>query len=272
MNKKNWFTGLGMLLSISLALGGWQVVGRMLEIKERELISPEESRSISTMEGSGEEIAIKEEQRTDGMVIRPILPEKEIAKIIESWDSDKPEHPHDPWSGQLKLEDAIRTGEAWLKVLGQEIGIPVTAQPSPLVNAYLCNKETDKNISEDRYPYYSYWWVTFSGEEGQVSFKINAMTGEAWYIKVHPAQPDISFAVYCSKQTLEAFVARLSVKTETGYSKSNYGIFAKLAETDLYAEVCENQVSYEKPVTEKVVQSEKGYELIIRLTANYKIN
>ena len=142
MNKKNWFTGLGVLLSVCLAFGGWWVVDRMLQNKEKDLISPEGWMGIYE-KNSGGEIAIKEEQKAEEVVTRPILPEEETAKIIESWDSDKPEYPHEPWSGQLKLEDAIRTGEAWLEVLGQEIGIPVTDQLNPQVNAYLCNKEMD---------------------------------------------------------------------------------------------------------------------------------
>lgn len=267
MHKRNLLTAMGILLSLCMAFGGWIFTGKMLERKEKSLISPGGTMQFEFLGTTRKEIGAEEEEevpvKAKDTALRPKLTGEEMAEVIQSWESRNQEHPHEPVGEQLMMEEAIQIGKEWITILEEQMGIPDHLLAYDNINAYLCNKNQYNDISEDFYQYFSYWYMVFSGQEGKITLKINAVTGQVWDTGIMPASSDITFEETINEQVLDAYASYLGVTVEgTSEKKENYiykgigdgnlsiGIHRSMTASALSTGVFTDIIEFEKEIIE----------------------
>ena len=186
MIKRNVLTAIGIILSFVIAIGGWVVTSRLIDMESNRLLSGTRSFvvDIPTIESSEAPYMDDENGYPN---IRLGLTDNEIVSILRNWELTNYRRPHEPAAGQIDMEQAIASGRAGLDFLYNHIHIPAEMLEFNNVGAIL-----GQNVPQSGafLPLrYSYWSIRFTNENLDIRMTINAVTGQVWGIELQ-VDPD----------------------------------------------------------------------------------
>lgn len=199
VNKRNLYTAMGITLSFIIAVGGWVLTSTLIDRKSDTLLSATGSIHVNTPPVSPKDTNDDDETPPH----RRTLSESQIYKVLQSWEAEIGERPHEPVDGQLSMEQAIDIGKTGLSYFYEQGIIPAELLEYDKTNAYLCEKQPRGQENYTINPYYSYWSITFSGENKRVTLVINAMTGQIWEAAISGA------GIAETEKALDAFISYL---------------------------------------------------------------
>ena len=233
MNKQKIYTGIGITLSLLIAIGGWILTSALIDKKSDALLS---LTGITTIDAPGimstPGITENADDRSPNspMSERPVLTEQQIYEILQNWESSGNEKPHEPKEGQLNMEQAIAAGKTGLTYFSEQGIIPVelAGYKYDKTNAYLCQNLIDEQI---RFldSVYSYWTVTFTSEQMSANLIINAVTGQIWKASITIFNENIDSGEVNPKHALDAFASytgiSLNEATDAVYGENKISAF-----------------------------------------------
>jgi len=180
VSKRNVFTAAGIILSFVIAIGGWVLTGRLIDIESERLLSA--SMPFLVDIPIIESMYLSDDIDNDPNA-RLHLSEYEMVSILQNWGSLGQRRLHEPVAGQISMEQAIASGREGLDFLYEQSILSEEALVFYDVRAYL-----GQNIIPNNEQFlsleYSYWNVGFANERLIVYMTINAATGQVWKIEV----------------------------------------------------------------------------------------
>lgn len=178
-------TTLGIIFAFLIVFGGWWLTNNLLDKQETAMLSTVGSVKVTA--------PIDQPVSSGSETNYPTLTDSEIYMVLNVWEADVDETPHDPKTGQLNMEQAIDAGKSWLAYFSEHLIIPSELTVYDKTNAYLCEinmiadtqliktplefRQDDTRSKEELKPFYSYWTVSFSSEDFNATLIINAATG-----------------------------------------------------------------------------------------------
>lgn len=110
MQKNTLINTAGLLLALSIALGG------LLGVQTR--LAHEENRLLQ--KGGTAEVLIQSqpaqsEEISTAQLLRTPLTEEELILVIQSLESGSEPYPHEPRQGQLSMAEAMEYGKFWVE-------------------------------------------------------------------------------------------------------------------------------------------------------------
>lgn len=102
-----------------------------------------------------------------------------MAEVINYWDKSTGITIHNPVTGQISMEEAIKAGEEWLTEMGMKENGQVTDVKS-FTNATLCVATQKASVGMQLEPYYSFWNVQYLDQSMRADLYLNAVTGKAY--------------------------------------------------------------------------------------------
>ena len=211
LRLNNIYTGLGIILSFAIAVGGWTLTRRLIDNRSDALMSQAGYQTVNPPTVATP--AHNDDGEEDGSLSeRPRLTVAEMARILINWESTDRERPHEPMEGQLSMEEAIDAADACLIEWG-EAGL-LAWETYENVRAYLC-----QNLPEDRAdmldPVYSYWTVSLSDQNLRATLTINAVTGQIWKASLSFLQTNVYKEVDI-EHILNTFISSLDLGGQDG--------------------------------------------------------
>jgi hypothetical protein len=83
---------------------------------------------------------------------------------------------------------------------------------------YLCNKTPYEAQREQKdraiMPEYSYWAITFTGEDASVNLILNAVTGQIWRITIMPKSREVNLTSASAESALKAYLLYLEIEND----------------------------------------------------------
>jgi len=233
MNKQKIYTGIGIALSLLIAIGGWLLTSALIDKKSDALLS---LTGITTIDAPGimstPGITENADDRSHNspMSERPVLTEQQIYEILQNWESSGNEKPHEPKEGQLNMEQAIAAGKTGLTYFSEQGIIPVelAGYKYDKTNAYLCQNLIDGQ-AQFLDSVYSYWTVTFTSEQMSANLIINAVTGQIWKASMTIFNENIDSGEVIPKHALDAFASYIGIglneATDAVYGENKISAF-----------------------------------------------
>lgn len=178
MIKKNILTVVGIILSFAIAIGGWAVTSRLIDIESDRLLSGTTSFSVSIPTVG----PVNPDENNDDIIIGLGFTEDEMVSILQNWELIEDRRPHEPAAGQINMETAIISGRAGIVFLQQHNILTEGMSEFNRTGAFL-----SQNIprgEEFLHLRYSYWTVSFHNEHVSIVMTINAVTGQIWDISI----------------------------------------------------------------------------------------
>ena len=184
MLKQFIFTTIGILLSFAIAIGGWVIANRLMDIRANNLMSAAGvSPILMPLQLPQAEAAHDPEQdpqQDPAITVTRLLSEYNIVSILQNRAAPGREIPHEPTAGQLTMQEAIEIGREWLIHLEQYIDF----HPDLLTFHHPPDAHLSQNIQRggDGFlsPEYSFWTLTFSNMFMTATLLINAVEGQVW--------------------------------------------------------------------------------------------
>ncbi len=238
MLKRNIYTAIGMVLSLGLAFGGWNVTKALLVRKENALFSSTGAIKINMPAAEQGDIDNRPDEEAEEP-IREKLTEDEMIKVLRNWESGESEWPHEPMGEQINMEQAIDAGEMWLSAFSELGVIPeeLRTYEYDKISAVLCEKQPGDERTQVLELFYSYWTVSFSNKKMKAELTINAVTGQIWKAVIYSYLPDINFDNVITAQTLDGFTAYLELTKAEAFEADGKMAYKSLAGGKLYAVV-----------------------------------
>ena len=238
MNKSYKYTILTLFLALVFAFGSMAGVNFILRAKERQLLT-ERGRAIvetpvRSWQGkeSGEDGETEEESDSIGYA----LTTGQVEDILSCWNNRTGVTVHNPVTGQITMEEAIKEGKKWL--VEMEIGENESEGTAAYsVSATLGIATQKVSVGAQSEPYYSFWTVQFSGSSMNAVLYLNAVTGKVWSADI-TLYEEMSEEIPYEK--LDHFVELSGLQvTNTNITKNQEGTQAmlKIDDSHIFAEV-----------------------------------
>ncbi len=181
MNKSYKYTILTLFLALVFAFGSMAGMNLILRAKERQLLT-ERGRAIveapvRSWQGqeSGEDGETDEESGSIGYA----LTTGQVEEILSCWNNRTGVTVHNPVSGQISMEEAIKEGKKWLVEMEiGENGLEDTETYSVSATLGIATQKVSVGVQSE--PYHSFWTVQFSDSSMYVVLHLNAVTGKVW--------------------------------------------------------------------------------------------
>ena len=217
MSRRAVYTTAGIILSFAIAIGGWVITSRLIDIESDRLLSATSSFSVDMPVAA--QLGMDEEYNPD---TRLRLTENEIVSVLQNWDSllhwDSAARLrlHEPAPGQIDMQQAIITAREGVGFLLDYNILPLKLLSFNDTRAYLGQYilERDNFLPIE----YSFWNVRFFNDYMEILMRINATTGQIWRIDIDitPAFAPESLAYiyvskYEAKNALVAFMTELDI-------------------------------------------------------------
>lgn len=218
MHKQTIGGVVGILLSCLLLVFGWFFTVTLLSQNETVLLS----------ERGTVELTPKVPNTAQGVPddnVTAYMPATlaEIVHILHVWETQSNVVPHEPFNGQLTMEQAAATGKAWIEKCSEEATLPSFVDGAKM-NAFLCANELAPDTlvpevspalgairgQQELTPYFSYWTVRFEQEGFSATLIINAATGQVWRAEIKLSTTDTKADIDIEK-ILSAFLRSLSL-------------------------------------------------------------
>ncbi|RDU24612.1 hypothetical protein [Anaerosacchariphilus polymeriproducens] len=189
MFKQRILATVVALFSLFIVFGGWFLTNELLDRQHVKLMNKVNSidfnEKLDVEPGAG---------RT-----KTSLSTKEIANILKVWTSDRIRHYHEPYEGQLTMEEAINAANSWLSYFCKNDILPKEILESDFTqtNAFLYDtnpvSQVPAMITPAPDPAYSFWSVNLINREVSVQLMINALTGEIWMVDISSSSLEVNF-------------------------------------------------------------------------------
>lgn len=185
MNKRWVPTAAAAVFSLVFALGGWLLTNGLIERQHAALMH-----TVHTVEIS--EPSVPEQSAAPEPVTLSI---KEMADIVNLWNSNHTEHYHDPVEGQLTMEDAIMAAKDGLSYFCESGALPkeILADDFTETSAFLYAMGDDRGTADVLAPAYSYWSIILNNRDVSIKLTLNAYTGRIWMANICSYSPEIVF-------------------------------------------------------------------------------
>ena len=200
MSKQNIFTVMGIVLSFLIAIGGWILISRLMDVQSDMLMSATGTSPIAMplQLPQADDIAAGE-NADEAVYAHSLLSEQDIVSIIRNLESSGHAVPHEPTPEQITMGQAIMAGENWLSFIGEQLNFPdretlFAFDRTSSVFAYLSqNQQQDRSAFLP--PTYSFWTVTFINRYINAVMLINAVDGQVWQASFSSSDPLLAFEV-----------------------------------------------------------------------------
>ena len=182
MSKRNILTAIGIALSCAIAIGGWALVDRLIDVRSAALMSATGVTPIAMP------IAVPLQQSNDtanGYIFGQLpLTEQEMVSVLRNWEAPGRTVPHEPTPEQATMEEAVTITKNWLALLAGKLNVSDRLFDFDIENtsAHLSqNQQRDGNFLS---PAYSFWTVSFQNNYVNATLIINAIEGQVWRTEV----------------------------------------------------------------------------------------
>ena len=235
-NKQKIFTAMGIILSFVIAIGGWALTSRLIDMKSDELLSASGVTWINTPDARLSESPVSPFSEENPSVNIPMLPnqnqnadmqtlsENEIISIIRNLESPAIERLHEPTADQITMEQSIEAGQKWCSVFSESGIVPAELfkWEDMRINAYLSQRLPRDQSEQFLNPIYSYWTVTYSSVYMDANLDINAITGKVLMadIALH-SYPHTDLYPNAIENILVRFIADLGLDSYDGIKITN---------------------------------------------------
>ena len=258
---KNSLPALLLFLpALVVIFGGWYVTKGILKYKETQLLAKtgqlpagttgyslqqEDSSESDTTSENDEADTFQPETLTEDMTARILACWEAAAR----WDTQEMILSHEPQKGQLTMEQAIRTGSAWITTMTQKGILPSSLAENNFQNIgatlHTLNERTD---IPDRL--LSCWQILYVQNETRISLTIHAASSQIWKATIYMDSSSMTIPLYSDEILIDAAFPFLTgrelevaAQTENGLHK----ILKYSTEEKLYATVQWSLVSSTKP-------------------------
>ena len=168
-------TTLGILLSFAVALGGWQLVNRLIGMESDRLLGTPTTFAVDMPDMPLSDTSLAEDDAPH------TLDKAAITSILRNWEDMGFNRWHEPAPGQITMEQAILTAREWVAFLQSYNLLPADIGFTSQV-AFL-SQNTDPMGSFLPLEY-SYWTVNFGSDDIHLHMQMNAVTGQVWTTEV----------------------------------------------------------------------------------------
>lgn len=231
MRKRNILTVLGLMAAFVIAFGGWRLTSTLLDHKEEQLLSgkgevplviQEEPLPLSsTTEGSDGIVPDDGQSRIESVTggdaydgtytAAAELAEEEIAAILAERDIGGKNWPHEPYPGQISMEEAFAVAEKEISHL-RDMGIlPAGSLNGGDAKATLESWMPEGESVTTADPKNSLWFVILSDELTNVAFIIHALSGQIWSVDLQFTTAEEYHQNWDVGKLLEEYVQNLNL-------------------------------------------------------------
>ena len=191
MNRRVIYTIFGIVLAFAIAAGGWVLTGRLIETRSYALMSEAGTALANAppalmppvLPSSADEADSPEGEAAGEHGAVHMLSVQEIVSIIQSREMRSRDRPHEPTVDQISMGQAIDIGRGRLQSLYRRGLIELEMLDATQTNAFL-SQRIPPDQDEFLDPMYSFWTVTFSGNNMRSTLLINALTGQVWSYEI----------------------------------------------------------------------------------------
>ena len=177
MKKKSYkYTVLAVFMAFVFAFGSMTGMNLILHAREKQLLT-EKGKAVA-------EVPVRSWQASknsmEGVSSEgSMLTAKQMEEVISQWDENTTIS-HSPVDGQISMEEAISAGKDWLIQMGMTGSGQKTDLETYSASARLVTSIQKESMEKQLEPYYSSWYVRFSGSSVTAFLYINAVTGKVW--------------------------------------------------------------------------------------------
>lgn len=185
------------------------------------------------------------------------LSQEQLADILTYWKHGTVKVLHEPMTGQLSLEEAIRVGqERLLQYMFQQGSLPQLTQSLFLGQdgqlavdatvAMLFFRSEEEGSMDAMIPYYGCWSVSFSNSSGRIQLIMNAVTGQVWTATFTLYADAVDELPAISQESITAFAVMAGIdEAEKGnYVLTGEDAFLYFEGSEIYAKGSCRQIDY----------------------------
>ena len=187
MLKQGILTTAAAFFVLLVMFGGWLLTNGLLHREHIKLMNMEHSIKVNKPQVALE--AIETSNITLGT--------DKIGDILRVWNAGRRSHYHDPYDGQLTMEEAIDAANSGLVYLCDRGALPqeLLEKEFTQTNAFLYDVQEKKTapVRENPDPAYSFWSVNLINREVSIRLVLNALTGRIWMADLRSSAPGINF-------------------------------------------------------------------------------
>ncbi|MCI8326723.1 MAG: hypothetical protein HFI37_02995 [Lachnospiraceae bacterium] len=214
MYKKVIGTVAAFLVSLCIAGGGLYIFHLVLEREGQMFLSERGSLKQKSFSEDGERKGQKADVSYEDSHVG--LSEEELYLVTKNEEDSEMQYPHEPYYGQLSMEEAIQSGETWLKELKKQnpkFSFLVDDE-SLKASAYLSRPTIEEDGRIDSERILSIWTLDVYCEKADVILKINAVTGQVLRAYFNIYDKEFLLSDDEEKNLLNYLLLGLEMKTE----------------------------------------------------------
>jgi len=230
-----WKNVCGLALAFVLAAGGLLSVQWLMEEKKEMLLARDGEKILAEKEmqeqtgditAAGED-GLNQSKLTGDALVQAVLCLKGKGELF----------PHEPFAGQLSMEEAVHRGRLWLETFEKTaLGREESEIDYVKMDARLCRKEVILTGDEgaERQIKYSYWMIEIRGTGRKANLVLDAGTGQVLDADMKFIYPEAADRIIDAEQILTAYGTEFGFDEEAAETFSN-GIYQELREEMLYS-------------------------------------
>ena len=177
MISKYKYTFVSLMFAVLFIFGSMAAMDYIFRIREAQLLTESGRVEVESPVRAWEDWENEEENAVSDSIRseRYILNMQQAEDAIICWNDRNGTILHDPVTGQISMEEAIKAGEDWL--IEMKIGAETDAM-SYSINAELGVGGQMEDSGEKLEAYYSFWTVQYFSQSMSAILYINAVTGK----------------------------------------------------------------------------------------------
>jgi len=222
--KQRILTAIAVVFSLLIVFGGWLLTNELLDRQHLSLVNTVHS------------VSVKEppEAELGAVPTKVTLSTREIANILKVWQSSQRQHYHDPYDGQLTMEEAINAANSGVSYFCENGALPkeILASDFTQTSAFLYDvqvtRQAPAGVSPAPDPAYSFWSVSLSNRDVAVNLTLNAQTGRIWLADISSSSQGVDFNGQKALDVLKQYEAYLGLsgggglRSDEAYASKSY--------------------------------------------------
>ena len=202
MNKQNLYTAFGICLAIIIAIGGWLITSRLMDIRSNALMYAAGVSPIAMplqLPQTNEPETDNDNNNDDEYNPLIRLTEEERISILSNRASGGRTWAHEPSPEQITIREAFAIAEEWLNFIARQLQIHEDIFVYDNRLAWL-----SQNIEESALPaIYSFWTIVLSNRFMTATMLINAVEGLVWDTEITMLRPFHNEVFFYHQRQLE---------------------------------------------------------------------
>jgi hypothetical protein len=221
-------TVIGIMGAFVFATGGWLATNALLDMRAQGLLSQTRVVEMPQQDEATDGVAVNQDEagQSTGLPAaalpswrRVTLDQGAIAHILISWETSRTlQEPrlHEPVAGQLSLERAVEVTRDGLRYLSDQGALLAELREEDMiVKAMTLYTTLQAEGSPSRIlPEYSYWDILLAQGEWEAQVRVNAVTGEIWYLTLFSSSPGGPVTSLGIEDLLDAYLSYLGLRGE----------------------------------------------------------